>query len=116
MKQGCILAPALFLNFISIILFDVFTDFTQGLWIQRRPGLNLLNASQFKPIRKTRNVLVRELIFAQCIDFVVHIPSDVQEIITRFTKSEVIWAENKPRIYLSLPGSHNIQIDSQVLT
>ena len=47
-KQGCVLAPILFSIFLSMVLSDAFTDCNQEVWIQRRPGANLFNASQFK--------------------------------------------------------------------
>ena len=42
-KQGCVLAP----HTVRDIIFSVvFTDSTQGVWIERRSGANMFNVRQ----------------------------------------------------------------------
>ena len=52
-------------------------------------GENLSSTSQFKSARKTRNVLVHELMFADVSAFVAE--SDSLEIITHFSKSALVF-------------------------
>ena len=73
-KPGCVLAPASFSIFLSMVLFDAFTDSTQEIRIPSRleSGVNLFNASQFKSTKKTRNIPVQKLIFADDTTFMAY--------------------------------------------
>lgn len=83
-KQGCVLAPTLFSIFLTTVLNTAFDDCDKGVMIQTRPGADLFNVSQFKSSRKTKPVLVRELMFADDTAFVAHTHQDMQDIVTRF--------------------------------
>ena len=72
--------PLLCSQFFSMVLSDSFTDSAQGVWIQSMPGLNLFNASQFKPERP-------ELMFTVDTAFIADNHQDTEEIITCFSKS-----------------------------
>ena len=124
-KQGCVLAPKLFSIFLSMLLSEVFTDSIQGEWIQSLPRKNLFNVSQFKCARKTRNVLVRELVFADNSAFVAHNHQDTREIIACFSKSAKAFGlkgnlKNTELIYQPSLWSYDIDqgilIEGQILT
>ena len=123
MKQGCVLDPTPFPIILSIVLSDVYTDSTQGIWIQSRLEVNLFDASQFKSAIKTRNILVRVLIFNEDTTFVAHNHQNVQEINTRLLKSikrlKINLRENEV-MHRSPLSSHDIgqdiQIEDRVLT
>ena len=86
-KQGCVLAPTLFSIYLSIVLKHAFKDHKKGVLIQSRPGADLFNVKLFKSVRKRKEVLIRELMFADDTAFVSHSPEDAQDIITRFSRS-----------------------------
>ena len=117
-KQGCVLAATLF----SVFFF---------LWsclpcIQFGYRVDRVKTCSTPDERKPRNVLVRELMFANDIAFVAYNQQDTQEIIRAFSKYSKAFGLkmnlNKTEVmYLSPPpGSHeigqDIQIEAQVLT
>ena len=55
-ETGLCSCPETVLNFLFIVLYTAFPNSTQRVKIQSRSGTNVFNASQFKSIRKTRNV------------------------------------------------------------
>ena len=103
--------------FLSLILSDAFTDFTQGVWIESKPGANLFNASQFKFVRKTKKALVCKLTLANTA-FMVHNHQGAPEIITYFLESAKAFGlkinlKKTKVIYQPFPGSHDIGQDIQ---
>ena len=75
-KQGCVLAPTLFL---SKVLDCAFASCNKGVMIQSRPGANVFNVNQFKSTSRTKPNLVCELMFADNIAFVTKSHEDMQE-------------------------------------
>ena len=101
-----------------------FTNSTQGVWIQTRPGADLFNIKQFRSAIKTKHILVRELMYADDTAFLSHNHQDAQDIITRFTDSAKAFGMkinlNKIKVmYQPPPTSHNtgkdIRIEGQIL-
>jgi hypothetical protein len=124
-KQGCVLAPTLFSIFLSVVLQHAFGDLETGVWIQSRPGADLFNVNQYKPVNKTRRVLVRELMFADDTAFVAHTHSDAQDIISRFACSAKAFGlkiniKKTEMMHQPVPGSNDdvqpIYIEDQELT
>ena len=107
------------------VLDKIFVDFTKTFdTVNKEAGSNLFNVNQFKSASRTRNVLVRELIFADDTAFVAHIPQNAQEIINRISKSVRTFGlkinQKETQVMYQLPpGSHDtgqgIQV-GQVLT
>ena len=85
-KQGCVLAPSLFSLFLSAVLDNAYKLNNKGVYIQTRPGADLFNLSQFKAKRKTRQQLVRELMFADDTALIAHSPEDIQDITSLFVE------------------------------
>ena len=123
-KQGCVLAP----NTVPVFSFFYFYGhlwcYHWFLWKRMDTGANLFNANKFKSARKTRNILVHELIFTEDTAFVAQNYQDSQKIITRFSKSaktswlkinlkktKVIY-QHRSRTY---DNGQDIQIGDQVL-
>ena len=78
-KQGYVLShTVLDFSFYGLVWCPQW--FFQGLWIQSRLGAKLFNASQFKFVGKTQNVLVCKFMFADNTAFVAYNHQDVQEI------------------------------------
>lgn len=71
-KQVCVLAPTLFYLFLTATLMHAFHDCKKGVLIQSRPNSNIFNVNQFKPTRKTKGLLVKELVFADYTAFISH--------------------------------------------
>ena len=92
-KQSCVLNSTPFSIFISMVLSDALTDSTYRVWIQSGMRANLFNASQFKAARKTRNVMVHKVMFANNTVFMSQNHQAAQEMITHFLKSKGILAE-----------------------
>ena len=86
-KQGCVLAPSLFSIFLSAVLDHAYDDNNKGIYIQTRPGADLFNISQFKAKRKTRQQLVRDLMFADDTALIAHSLEDIQEVTTLFAQA-----------------------------
>ena len=124
-KQDCVLALTVFSIFLSMVLSGAFTSSTQDVSIQSRSAENLVNASLIKSSRKTRNILVCALIFADNTAFGAHSHQDTQEIITIFSKSAKVFGlkinlKKTWVMFQPLSGSHDIaqdiQREDQVLT
>ena len=92
-KQDCVLSSTLFSIFLSMVLSDALTDSTYRVWIQSGMRASLFNASQFKAARKTRNVMVHKVMFANNTVFMSQNHQAAQEMITHFLKSKGILAE-----------------------
>ena len=75
-------SPYIFSMFL-MYLSGAFTFQPRSMDIQDRQGTKLLNTTQFKSTRKTRNVLVRKILFADDTAFLANNRQDTQEIIIR---------------------------------
>ena len=111
-KQGCVLAPTLFSIFLFMVLSHAFDNNNQGVWIQSRPGADLFNVNQYKSTKKTQQILVRELMFADDTAFVAHSHQDAQEIITLFAQAARTFGlkiniKKTEVVYQPVPGSQD---------
>ena len=86
-KQGCVLAPSLFSIFLSAVLDKAYKLNNKGVYIQTRPGADLFNLNQFKAKRKTRQQLVRKLMFADDTALIAHSHEYIQQITSLFAKA-----------------------------
>ena len=71
-KQGCVLAPALFSIFLSVVLLVLHIETSEGIYIRHRTSGGLFNLSRLKAVTKTNTELIRELLFADDTALVVH--------------------------------------------
>jgi len=111
-KQSCVLAPTLFLIFLSQVLNHAFTDQNKGVWIQSRSGADLLNVNQYKTARRTQRFLVRELMFADDTVFMANSHQNAQEIISLFAQAAKSFGlkiniKKTEVVYQPSPGSHD---------
>jgi len=86
-KQGCVLAPALFSLYLSAMLEVAFKDVREGVYIQTRPNADLFKLSQFKSKTRTTKCLVREMLFADDSALVAHSAEDMQLLVDRFARA-----------------------------
>ena len=71
-EQIWIFALTPFSVLLSMVLSYTFINSTQGEYIQSIEGINLYNVRQFKSDSKTRNILARQLMFADDTAFRAH--------------------------------------------
>ena len=83
-KQGCVLAPILFLIFFAMMLFVAFRDNDDGFEYRLDGGI--FNLGRFRGRRKVSHQLVREL-FADDSALAAHTLSDAQRIMDCFTRA-----------------------------
>ena len=63
-KQGCVLAPTLFTLYLAAVLGTVGSNLSKGVYIRTRSDGKLFNVARLKASTKTREVCVRELLYA----------------------------------------------------
>ena len=62
-KQGCVLAPTLFGIFFGLLLKHAF-DTTEGIYLRTRSDGRLFNLARLRAKSKVRDVLIRDMLFA----------------------------------------------------
>jgi hypothetical protein len=84
-KQGCVLAPTLFSLYLSAMLEIAFKNSGDGVCIQTRHNADLFNVAHFKAKRKTSQIIVREMLFADDCALVAHDADSMQRLVDRFS-------------------------------
>ena len=74
-KQGCVLAPALFGISFALMLKNAFGDATEGIHLHTRSDGKLFNLSRLKAKTKIQWRLIRDMLFADDAAIVAHSPS-----------------------------------------
>ncbi|KAL8596969.1 hypothetical protein ACOMHN_027915 [Nucella lapillus] len=64
MKQGCILALALFSMVFPVMLTDAFRDYQDGIHVRYRTYGGLLNLRHLQAVTRVRETVIRDLLFA----------------------------------------------------
>ena len=83
-KQGCVLAPTLFGIFFAMLLRHAFKSATEGIYLRSRSDGKLFNISRLKAKTKTREVIIRDMLFADDAAFAAHSEAELQTLIDRF--------------------------------
>ena len=109
-KQGFVLAHALFSIFLSAMLDEAFRDMGDGIYIQSRQSADLFNVAHFSAKTKTTRILTRELLFADDSALVAHSAEEMHKIVDAFSdasnklglkinikKTEVLYQSNSTR-------------------
>jgi len=86
-KQSCVLSPKLFRIYLAAVLDEAFSDTTQGIYLQTRPGANLFNLILFKSNSRTQLTMLPELMYAVDTALIAHSLEDMQVVTSRFTKA-----------------------------
>ena len=81
-KQGCVLAPTLFGIFFSVVLSSAFGTSEEGVYIRTRSDGKLFNLARLRAKTKVRNVLIRELLFADDAALLSHTQSGLQNLVS----------------------------------
>ena len=86
-KQGCVLAPTLFAIFFSILLRYAFKDSSDGIWLHTRADGGLFNTARLRAKTKTKEVLIRELLFADDAALISHTETGLQQLVSSFANA-----------------------------
>jgi len=84
-KQGCVLAPTLFGIFFSMLLQYAFADCEEGIFIRTRADGKLFNIARLRAKTKVREVLIREMLFADDAALTSHTETGLQELVSRLS-------------------------------
>lgn len=85
-KQGCVLAPTLFGIFFSVLLQHAFPDPT-GISLSSRSDGSLFNLARLRAKTKVRQVLIRELLYADDAVFFAYSEQDLQSMCDAFASA-----------------------------
>ena len=83
-KQGCALAPTLF---VALLLRHVFGSTTEGIYLRTRSDERLLNLARLEAMTKVREYLVRDMLFADDTAIVPHAQRELQSLMNRFSQA-----------------------------
>lgn len=83
-KQGDPAAPTFFTLFLTAILMVMSQDLEEGVYIRTRSDGKLFNLARLKARTKTREILIRELLYADDAAMVSHSLKGIQAITSRF--------------------------------
>ena len=83
-KQGCVLAPNLFMLYLAAVLETKSVNLSKGVYIRTPSDGKLFNLARLRAKTRVRTVCVRELLYADDSALVATNPGDMQEIVDRF--------------------------------
>ena len=86
-KQGCVLAPTLFGIFFGLLLKHAFDTTTKGIYLRTRSDGRLFNLSRLRAKTKVREVLNRDMLFADDAAVVAHTQEEHQSLMDCFSKA-----------------------------
>ena len=80
-KQGCVLAPTLFGIFFSLLLSHAFSESEDGEFLHTRSDGKLFNLSRLRDKTKVRQLLLREILFADDAALASHTQEGLQRLV-----------------------------------
>ena len=119
-KQGCVLAPTLFGIFFSLLLHHAFKSNNEGVLLHTRHDGKLFNIARLRAKTKVKQVLIREMLFADDAAFVSHSEDGLQALIDCFAGScqefgLTISIKKTEVMALGTPDEPSIKISNQPL-
>ena len=113
LKQGCVLAPTL----ITLFLATVSEHLSTGVFIRTRSDGKLFKLARLKASTKTRELCIRELLFADDAAIVAHTLEDIREICKQFEQATTMFGltiNTKQTVTLYQPPPGQTSIDPHV--
>lgn len=86
-KQGCLLTPALFGIFFSLLLSHALSQPKEGVYLHTRNDGNLFNLTRLRPKTKVREVLIREKRFADDDALTANTEEALQQLVNSFAQT-----------------------------
>ena len=86
-KQGCVLAPTLFGTLFGLLLKHAFDTTTEGIYLRTRSYGRLFNLARLIAKKKVREVLIRDMLFADDAAVVAHTQDDLQSLMDCFSQA-----------------------------
>jgi hypothetical protein len=117
LKQGCVLAATLFTLFLAALLCTVSEHLSTGVFIRTRSDGKLFKLARLKASTKTRELCIRELLFADDADIAAHILEDIREICKQFEQAATMFGltiNTKKTVTLYQPPPGQTSIDPHV--
>ena len=114
LKQGCVLAPTLFTLFLAALLSTVSEHLSTGVFIRTRSDGKLFKLARLKASTKTRELCIRELLFADDAAIVAHTLEDIREICKQFEQAATMFGltintKKTVTLYQPPPGQTSIE-------
>ena len=91
LMQGCVLAPTLFILFLAALLSTVSEHRSTGAFIRTRSDGKLFKLARLKASTKTRELCIRELLFADDAATVAHTLEYIREICKQFEQAATMF-------------------------
>lgn len=85
-KQGCVLAQTLFSIFLSFLLRHAFGTAQEGINLRTRSDGRLFNLAHLKARTRVREVLIRDMLFADYVAVTTHTERELQLLMDRFSQ------------------------------
>ena len=86
-KQGCVLAPTLFGIYFAVMLKHAFRTSTDGIYLHTRSDGKLYSLSRLKAKTKIREVLIRDMLFADDAALTAHEEQHLQNLMDCFSQA-----------------------------
>ena len=113
LNQECVLVPTLFTLFLTALLSTVSEHISAGVFIRTRSDGKLFKLARLNASRNTRELCIRELLFADNAAIVAHTKEDIRVICKYFEQAAAMFGLtiNKKKIvtlYQPPPGQTSI--------
>ena len=86
-KQGCVLAPTVFGIYFAVMLKQAFGNSTEGIYLHTRSDGKLYNIARLRAKTKTREVLIRDMLFADDAAIAAHKNDLLQLLMDRLSQA-----------------------------
>ena len=115
-KQGCVLAPTLFTIFLAAVLKSM-PEELGDLYIRTRSDGDLFNLRRLKAKKKTQELLIQELLFADDSALVTHSLQAMQDLLTAFTEASRRFGLtiNIKKTEVLIQDTHNKKLNARVV-